>query len=386
MATLVAATEADQFIEFARYVAKASLPSSDMDQWVTNAVKMIEQRQFENFALAVAALQDRLVQVADDKDVEAVFNVYFAVLTQLDDTAAAGVVRQISSSLAASPTDKPLIRLKLFSNLFNHVASSPKARLIVLLQMIQFAGTARRVEFLLPVIGNVEKWLKEWACPKSDIAEVYLATSNLRRGAKEELEFLQKYLALFSAEEAQRADICSVAQRACVVAITQPGCYRMDHISELPAIQALAAQGECANLLRLLQIFTTEPLSAFLEFAAKHKAVFETFGISEPAALDKMRLLSLASVGSAAKIPYSTIAQTLQISDADVERWVIRGISAKLVEAQIDQLNKQVTITRTTQRVFGNEQWHVLATQLRGWREDMTALLTTIRSVRNKGQ
>jgi len=127
-----------------------------------------------------------------------------------------------------------------------------------------------------------------------------------------------------------------------------------------------------------------------------HHAVDACVGLTEEACISKMRLLSLASIGTNSKVPYATIAQTLQVPEADVEQWVIRAISARLIEAQMDQLNQHVTITyvidfravvspsfsRSTARVFGAEQWQVLADKLTKWREDISGLLQIVRDVR----
>lgn len=68
-------------------------------------------------------------------------------------------------------------------------------------------------------------------------------------------------------------------------------------------------------------------------------------GLNEEACISKMRLLSLASIGTNSKVPYSAVADTLQVRENEVEQWVIRAISSRLIEAHIDQLYQQITIT-----------------------------------------
>ena len=57
----------------------------------------------------------------------------------------------------------------------------------------------------------------------------------------------------------------------------------------------------------------------------------------------------------------------LQCSQAEVENWIVRAIGRRLLEARIDQLQRLVTITRTTQRSFSQQDWGRLAAQLKTW-------------------
>jgi translation initiation factor 3 subunit M len=59
----------------------------------------------------------------------------------------------------------------------------------------------------------------------------------------------------------------------------------------------------------------------------------------------KMRLLSLCTLASSkAEMKYSEIAACMQISEAEVEAWVIKAITAKLLDAKMDQINKTVVV------------------------------------------
>ena len=51
--------------------------------------------------------------------------------------------------------------------------------------------------------------MKEWNCTKQQTAEIYLAIADMLKQANniQELEFLQKYLALFAQDEASQAAI-----------------------------------------------------------------------------------------------------------------------------------------------------------------------------------
>jgi translation initiation factor 3 subunit M len=65
----------------------------------------------------------------------------------------------------------------------------------------------------------------------------------------------------------------------------------------------------------------------------------------------------------------------LQCPAAEVESWVVRAITAGLVDARIDQEGRAVVVTRTTQRVFDAAAWKGLQTTLQQWRGTVNQLL-----------
>ncbi|KAM5581166.1 hypothetical protein ABKV19_010405 [Rosa sericea] len=97
-----------------------------------------------------------------------------------------------------------------------------------------------------------------------------------------------------------------------------------------------------------------------------------------------MRLISLVDLGSdeSGRIPYSLIRDTLQINDDEVEPWVVKAITAKLLDCKMDQMNEVVIVTRSTQRVFGKEQWHTLKTKLASWRGNIAHVISTVQANR----
>jgi len=103
--------------------------------------------------------------------------------------------------------------------------------------------------------------------------------------------------------------------------------------------------------------------------------LYEMLGLVHEDCITKMRLISLVDLGSdeSGRIPYSLIRDTLrvrlvnlsgskgfpftywlviclctcfwQINDEEVELWVVKAITAKLMDCKMDQMN-QVVIVR----------------------------------------
>jgi len=70
------------------------------------------------------------------------------------------------------------------------------------------------------------------------------------------------------------------------------------------------------------------------------------------------------------------------VDEEDVEKWVVRAITAGLVSAKIDQLARTVTISRSLQRRFGAEQWKEIDAKLQLYKKNVGDLLAVIRNAR----
>lgn len=95
-----------------------------------------------------------------------------------------------------------------------------------------------------------------------------------------------------------------------------------------------------------------------------------------------MRMMSLVDLASdeSGQIPYALIKDTLQINDGEVEFWVVKAITAKLIDCKMDQLNQAVIVSRCTDRVFGQDQWQSLRAKLASWRTNVANVISTIQA------
>jgi len=65
-----------------------------------------------------------------------------------------------------------------------------------------------------------------------------------------------------------------------------------------------------------------------------------------------------------------------------VERWVIKAISAKLIDSKMDQLKRTAVIKGSMNRVFTEVEWKQLHGNLDMWRSNVTSLLQMVRDAR----
>ncbi|KAJ8559095.1 hypothetical protein ON010_g8353 [Phytophthora cinnamomi] len=96
-----------------------------------------------------------------------------------------------------------------------------------------------------------------------------------------------------------------------------------------------------------------------------------------------MRLFTLCTLPTGfQEIPYADVAKALDVGEEDVEKWVVRAITAGVASAKIDQLARTVTISRSLQRRFGAEQWAEIDAKLQLYKKNVGGLLDIIRNAR----
>ena len=81
--------------------------------------------------------------------------------------------------------------------------------------------------------------------------------------------------------------------------------------------------------------------------------------------MSKIRLLALATlVHRKSKMSLSEVANALEESVDNVERWVVKALSESVIDGRIDQLNRKVLVKSSFQRKFEKEEWAFLDSKL----------------------
>jgi translation initiation factor 3 subunit M len=115
----------------------------------------------------------------------------------------------------------------------------------------------------------------------------------------------------------------------------------------MPAVAQLEKDEKYQLVYELLKIFLTQRLDSYLEFQSANSALLKGYGLVHEDCITKMRLMSLLDLSSrcAGEIPYHAIIDALKINDDEVEYWIVKAISCKILDCKVDQLN-QVIIVR----------------------------------------
>lgn len=186
---------------------------------------------------------------------------------------------------------------------------------------------------------------------------------------KASLDFLLKKLATYQTQDDASIECANLVITRAVALDTY---FSFEDL--LPSVQPHIKDPN-APAAKLLDLYLNGNVQAYQTFITQHPVA------DQDAGLRKMRLLSLASLGSenlARELSYGEISTALAISEDEVEMWVIDVIRAGLVEAKLDQLNKTVIVHRSIYRVFGKDQWRQLSERLNTWKNSLTDILAVI--------
>jgi translation initiation factor 3 subunit M len=126
---------------------------------------------------------------------------------------------------------------------------------------------------------------------------------------------------------------------------------------------------------------TPGQLQDYLAFQKECADVLAAHHLVHDDCVAKMRLMSLAALGTesaSGHVTYAQVQATLQVPAEEVERWVVKAIGASVLEAKMDQVQQQVIVTRSLHRVFGEQQWAELRSKLRVWRDNVAAVCATV--------
>ncbi|KAM1954343.1 hypothetical protein ACFX1T_023701 [Malus domestica] len=395
MTTVVPTSEEDPALAVVRFTSELAWADAGHEVAEPQVTRLsaeaqecvVMDRWFDLVSLMLTSAEVILSKVSE-KDLECIFTVICNVVTKSESPdEALEMAKLISSKITQKPTDKPALRLKILFNLYN-LLENPYSRFLVYLSALNLAINGRVTEHVIPSFKNVESFLKEWNIGISDQRQLFFTIANVlkehKNMTKESFKFLTKYLATFSGEDVHTlSEAKEEAIRTIVEFVKAPDMFQCDLLN-MPAVEQLEKDAKHALAYQLLKIFLTQRLDAYLEFQAVNSDLLKSYGLVHEDCITKMRLISLMDLGSdeSGRIPYGAIRDTLQINDDEVELWVVRAITAKLMDCKIDQMNQVVIVSRCTERVFGEEQWLTLRTKLATWRGNIANVISTIRANR----
>lgn len=282
------------------------------------------------------------------------------------------------------------LRLKCIVLLYNSVGEeNVDKRFSLLASTISLAADigmmSKIVDTILP---KIDAFLRQWKRGIPEKRYMYKVCYEALRSAQmleQAFAFNVKQLELYNgASDEECKSVEGATVDVIVQAVRLEKLYRFDTLLELEAVKRFEKQeGDHKLLFELISIFVRDDLAVFAEFRSKNEALLKKYGIDIAVADKKMRLLTFASLGiDSPDLTYDMIASALQISEDEVEDWVIRAISSGLVDAKINQLKSSVAIYRSTQRMFTREEWQPLSERINIWKENIGELLTSLRETR----
>ncbi|EOA20746.1 hypothetical protein CARUB_v10001073mg [Capsella rubella] len=393
MTTIVPTSEEDPSLAIVRFTSQLAwadagpeVAEPQVSRLYREAEESIIDHRWLDLVTLMVTSADLVSTKISEKDLECTYTIICSLVKNVTSPEEVlEMVKAIASKVVQQPDDKASLRLKILFNLYN-LLDHPNARFQVYMKALELAVNGKVTEYIVPSFKKIDSFLKDWSIDIKDQREVFLAIAKVLREnkslAKESLQFVTKYLATFSNEDAQvLSEAKEEAVRAIVEFVKAPSIFQCD-LLDMPAVAQLEKDPNDAPVYQLLKIFLTQRLDAYMKFQNANPEFLETYGLAEEDCVAKMRLLSLVDLASdeTGKISYASLKNTLQVNEEEVELWVVKAITAKLVDCKMDQMNQVVIVSRCAERDFGQKQWQSLRTKLAAWRDNITNVISTIQA------
>ncbi|CAL5372316.1 unnamed protein product [Camellia sinensis] len=376
--------EAQECIVMGRWLDLASLMLTSADLIFSKVSDKGEVVDFLPFDVIV-----KPSMVESYSHLECIFTVICNLVTKpesLDESLE--MAKLISTKITQQPNEKPALRLKIMFNLYN-LLENPYSRFFVYMKALDLAVNGKVSEHIISSFKKMDDFLREWNIGIQDQRKLFLTISNIlkdsKSSAKDSFKFLTKYLATFSGEDSHTmGEAKEEAARTIIEFVKAPDMFQplKCDLVDMPAVAQLEKDAKYALVYQLLLIFLTHRLDAYLDFQAANSTLLKSYGLVHEDCITKMRLMSLVDLASSesGQISYELIKDTLRINDDEVEMWVVKAITAKLIDCKMDQMNQIVIVSRCTERMFGEHQWQTLRTKLATWRGNIANVISTIQA------
>lgn len=317
---------------------------------------------------------DILFQEQSEAEVEMVLNDIVSILVVMptpDVTEKSTICQFVEKVTKLSAEKFSSATLRVLWVLFQSLDKKNRVRFVVYYNLVI---VAQRVDMVLSIFKDV-KSLKEqfdFRCTNEMIQKLLrllhdalVHNKHSDVAAKVMIELLSTY----TSENANQAK--KDAQRCIVTALADPNTFLLDPLLSLKPIKAL--QGEL--IYELLNIFIKEKLSAYVKFHKSHKEFVNNLGLDYGQNVKKMKLLTFMQLAEHTnELSFETIQKELNISENDVESFIIDALKTKLVRARMDQSAKKVHISSTMHRTFDIPQWQQLRDILQSWKINLNSI------------
>ncbi|XP_055390366.1 eukaryotic translation initiation factor 3 subunit M [Condylostylus longicornis] len=315
----------------------------------------------------------------DPTEIDNILNSIVSIMITISLDRGENIVLAFCEKLTKAP-DVPLARVCLHSlwRLFNNLDTTSPLRYHVYYHLVQVAKQCNQVN---EVFNSVEKLKAQFAlCSVSSeqMQKLYRLLHEVLRDTNSELsaKVMIELLGTYTAENASVAR--EDAMKCIVTALADPNTFLLDPLLSLKPVRFL--EGELIH--DLLSVFVSEKLPAYLKFYNDHKEFVTSQGLNHEQNIRKMRLLTFMQLAeSNPEMTFEQLTKELQISEADVEPFIIEILKTKLVRCRLDQANRKVHISSTMHRTFGKQQWVQLRDLLQAWKENLSTVEEGLKTV-----
>ncbi|KAJ6560455.1 hypothetical protein B0H19DRAFT_1147790 [Mycena capillaripes] len=322
-----------------------------------------------------------------EKEIEGFFNLIYAHLFSLYSPESAETnqfVAALIRTISSASSEQTSIKYRLLSNLFNAIPRKSPLRLAVYTALLDLATANEELDALQLARVDVEKWLREWDISSEEKSTFLKTISDSYEKSGELVTAYEYSLAYVRSLPPGAPTTEAAAVETIATALRLPFVFDFDPLFKLDAV--VAAKDH--ELFSLLHIFLNDGLPQFKSWTDSHPGALEKYKLESLQLERKIRLLTLASLGFkniGQDLPYSKVAEALQVEPSEVEKWVIDVIRAGLLSGKLSQTSQSLHITRSTTRTFEREQWEALEKRLVAWKAGLAGVLEVVAAARKQG-
>lgn len=357
--------------------------------------QLVKKKKLPELMTEFFSLADTIM-ACDESMVDAACSLALSLLNRVatDASVVKEYVSTFSEIFIKEPSDKPELRLKLLTILFNLLDETSELRHEVLVKIFTFTLETEQAALLVTHLSHVETWAEQWKLANTERAALLKFATDLCRQAnavEKKQQFLYKFL---KAKNDEVSDLIEEAAELVLAVMTytnppqktcQP-CYEYDAVSKLTAVQALGENAKYSGLFKILNIFASGTVPDFIALTKETPEVASDFGLDEELLTGKLRTLTLCSLGAKQeRLGYAMLVEHLGLTNSDeVEEVVISAVRTGLLEAKIDQNQSEVVIQRTAARQFVTEDWGAMDKKLQDWKKSVEGVIDTLQQVRSE--
>jgi len=259
--------------------------------------------------------------------------------------------------------------LKVLWSLYQSLDKASPMRVHVYFYLVQLAGKLSQIDLVYKDMDSIRSAFA--SNPPSNeqmqkllrlLHEVLLSCGRSEDASQVMVELLGTY----TTENASQAR--EEAQRCIVASLADPQTFLLDRLLQLTPVKFL----ENELIHDLLKIFVSERLEAYQKFYDNHREFVNKLGLNHEANLRKMRILTFMQMAETqSEISFQQIQKHMQITEDDVEDFLIDLLRTRLVRAKIDQPNQRVHVTSAMHRTFTQQHWSHLHSLLTNWKSNL---------------
>lgn len=214
-----------------------------------------------------------------------------------------------------------------------------------------YAKASNQLQKISTLHEKLCDWIVSWGFDETKqqtlyrtIATVFFEVGQKKKALDVTVQFLKSLDDAISAADAE-----AVIKPAVLVAIKSNSSDFKQRANLFEALGMQRLPGDLMTLSTLLRILCDGSVTDWKAFIGNtsNEAVLKAHDISVAVIERKVRIFTLASLAADAvnkTLTFAAIASAMQISEEDVEEWVVEAISEGVVQAAINQMNGTITV------------------------------------------